>query len=244
MTEGSPVPGGSNWEGTEEGTLTMVAEQITETARSTWWVQRAITVAWWACMAGLAVNVVVACTLMVTGHPGAFVPSVMLAFGFGSVGYLLGVAIQRLAQTSAQSGSRSPFGSPLDLALVVVLCGGVIVIGALSGGGSSNGTPQPAVTSPSAAPPVAPAAISAAPTVALATPAAPATHEAPPPPPPTTDAAPPPPPPGGPPTHSGYVKPGAFCKVAEIGWIGYSAQGDEYVCRRPSNGTQPHWEIP
>lgn len=53
-------------------------------------VERIITVAWWTCMLGLAVNVVVGVALMLTGHPGAFVPSVLIGLTFGSVAYMLG----------------------------------------------------------------------------------------------------------------------------------------------------------
>ncbi|GAA4259053.1 hypothetical protein GCM10022255_082190 [Dactylosporangium darangshiense] len=70
------------------------------------------------------------------------------------------------------------------------------------------------------------------------------TKAAPPPPPPvrtTTKAA---PPPAGQPTHSGYITPGAFCKVAEEGWIGYSASGKAYVCRDVDHNGHPHWVLP
>jgi hypothetical protein len=78
-----------------------------------------------------------------------------------------------------------------------------------------------------------------------APPPVPTTKAAPPPPPVrTTTKAAPPPPPAGPPTHSGYIQGGEFCKVAEEGWIGYSASGKKYVCRDIDHNGHPHWVLP
>jgi hypothetical protein len=48
----------------------------------------------------------------------------------------------------------------------------------------------------------------------------------------------------GPPRHSGAITPGAFCKVAEEGWIGFSAAGKQYVCRDVDHDGHPHWAVP
>jgi hypothetical protein len=161
--------------------------------------------------------------------------------------------------------SRTPLLIVGIIAAVLVLCcGGTMVIGLVSGKPKS----QPQVTAPVSDSPYAvllaspsdaaaaiavvdtpsPAATTAAtpvPTPATTTSKpqpAPTTHN---PPPPTTHNPPPPPPtPGGPPTHSGPITPGAFCKVAEEGWIGYSAAGKAYVCRDIDHNGHPHWVLP
>jgi hypothetical protein len=81
-----------------------VAEQITDAPRPKPIAERVISGVWWACMAGLAVNVVVGVALMFTGHPGAFVPSVLVAFGSGSVGYLLGRDLEPINVRLARRG--------------------------------------------------------------------------------------------------------------------------------------------
>lgn len=172
-----------------------------------------------------------------------------------------------LPELWARMSNRQRIASVVGLGMtstLVLCCGGLGALGALVGPAPSKSSAPPRsnigvvstrderpetplAESPTTSPSESPSE-SSSPT-AVPTTQAPAqtTKAAPPPPPPpprTTTKAAPPPPPAGPPTHSGYIQGGEFCKVAEEGWIGYSASGKKYVCRDIDHNGHPHWVLP
>jgi hypothetical protein len=129
-------------------------------------------------------------------------------------------------------------------AFLVLCCAGTLAIGAITGPQKPKASPTaaiepvaPAAPSPSASPSLTATAVAPTSATTVPVPAPPVATT-------TNPAPPPPPPPTEVPTHSGTIRGGAFCKVAEEGWVGFDASGRKYVCRDVDNDGHPHWVLP